>query len=123
MGRLYYTIFNYAKTILQSNSLFGQSIFGMVNGLLPCGFVYMALAGSLAMDSIIGSAFWMILFGIGTSISLLFAGYITSILPVHFQKSIKKSPGLKRASILKMILRPCMSLTQISGQRSQSYKP
>ncbi len=74
MGRLYYTIFNYAKTILQSNSLFGQSIFGMVHGLFPCGFVYMALAGSLAMDSTIGSASWMI----------LFAGYITSILPIHF---------------------------------------
>ena len=99
MGTLYYTIFNYAKPLWQSNSVYGQSIFGMVNGLLPCGFVYMALAGSLAMDSIIGSAFWMILFGIGTSISLLFAGYITSILPVHFQKSIKKAMPLATITI------------------------
>lgn len=99
MGTLYYSIFNYAKPLWQSNSMYGQSILGMVNGLLPCGFVYMALAGSLAMGSIIGSALWMILFGMGTSVSLLLAGYITSILPVHIQKNIKKAMPIATITI------------------------
>lgn len=110
MGTLYYSIFNYAKPLWQSNSVYGQSIFGMVNGLLPCGFVYMALAGSLAMGSIIGSALWMIFFGIGTSVSLLLAGYITSILPVHIQKNIKKAMPIATITIAILFITRGLSL-------------
>lgn len=39
---------------------------GMVNGLLPCGLVYMALVGSLAMQHAWQGALFMIVFGAGT---------------------------------------------------------
>lgn len=39
---------------------------GMLNGLLPCGLVYLALAGSLTMGHVgLGAAF-MVFFGLGT---------------------------------------------------------
>jgi sulfite exporter TauE/SafE len=41
-------------------------ITGILNGLLPCGAVYAALTGSIAMGSIQGGAFFMSLFGLGT---------------------------------------------------------
>lgn len=41
-------------------------ITGLLNGLLPCGAVYAALTGSLAMGSIQGGALFMFLFGLGT---------------------------------------------------------
>jgi sulfite exporter TauE/SafE len=39
---------------------------GLLNGLLPCGMVYMALAGALAMGSPTDSAVFMASFGAGT---------------------------------------------------------
>jgi sulfite exporter TauE/SafE len=39
---------------------------GLLNGLLPCGLVYMALAGALTQSSIVSGALYMTLFGLGT---------------------------------------------------------
>ncbi len=55
---------------------------GMLNGLLPCGPVYIALTGSLVAGSLAGSALFMALFGLGT-IPLMFltvlAGNVISL--------------------------------------------
>lgn len=47
-------------------------ITGLLNGLLPCGPVYAALTGSIAMGSILGGASFMFMFGLGT-VPLMFA--------------------------------------------------
>jgi sulfite exporter TauE/SafE len=39
---------------------------GMLNGLLPCGMVYVALAASLALQSPLQGAVYMFVFGVGT---------------------------------------------------------
>lgn len=39
---------------------------GLLNGFLPCGLVYLALAGSAAAGSLINSVLYMGLFGLGT---------------------------------------------------------
>ena len=39
---------------------------GLLNGLLPCGLVYIALAGSLATGNHWAGALYMLLFGLGT---------------------------------------------------------
>lgn len=44
----------------------GHLIIGMLNGLLPCGFVYMALIGALNTDSAIAAGKFMMSFGFGT---------------------------------------------------------
>lgn len=45
-----------------------QSLFtiGLLNGFLPCGMVYVALFGALAMQSPVLGSFYMMLFGVGT---------------------------------------------------------
>ncbi len=43
---------------------------GAVNGLLPCGLVYMALLGAIAQPSTLHATLFMIVFGIGTSPAL-----------------------------------------------------
>jgi sulfite exporter TauE/SafE len=47
-------------------------LIGLLNGLLPCGLVYMALAGALATADLFLSVVFMIMFGLGT-IPMLFA--------------------------------------------------
>jgi uncharacterized protein len=41
-------------------------VIGLMNGLLPCGLVYLALAGALISDQPMDGAFYMLAFGIGT---------------------------------------------------------
>lgn len=53
---------------------------GMLNGLLPCGLIYVALIGALALGDPIKSVLFMVLFGIGTSPALLGIGLIGSKL-------------------------------------------
>jgi len=43
-----------------------------VNGLLPCGLVYLAMAGAIATGSLTGGVTFMFIFGLGT-IPMLFA--------------------------------------------------
>lgn len=69
-------------------------IFGLLNGLLPCGLVYLALAGALASETISGAMLFMLFFGLGTVPSMvgLLSGFgllkggmrrkVTRILPM-----------------------------------------
>lgn len=56
---------------------------GILNGLLPCGFTYLALAGTLATNTPLAGASYMLLFGAGTLPALLgvnlVAGWITVV--------------------------------------------
>lgn len=51
----------FSKT--SNKSLF---VLGFLNGLLPCGLVYMAIAGALATAGLLSSVMFMVLFGLGT---------------------------------------------------------
>jgi sulfite exporter TauE/SafE len=42
------------------------ALLGMLNGLLPCGLVYVAVAGAVARGTIAGGILYMALFGVGT---------------------------------------------------------
>jgi sulfite exporter TauE/SafE len=63
---LYARYFNYLSksTIVLANE-YAVGL-GFLNGLLPCGMVYVALAGAMASDTIFNGAVFMFLFGIGT---------------------------------------------------------
>jgi sulfite exporter TauE/SafE len=56
---------------LRSHRFAAQFGVGLLNGLLPCGFVYLALAGALAQPSITRSMLFMALFGLGTMPAML----------------------------------------------------
>jgi sulfite exporter TauE/SafE len=54
------------QRFLQIRNPAGFILFGMANGLLPCGMVYLAIAGALTAASASQSSLFMILFGAGT---------------------------------------------------------
>ncbi len=56
----------YLSSFLKKKSIGGLVGIGLVNGLLPCGLVYIALAGSLDQSSARGGMFFMLFFGLGT---------------------------------------------------------
>lgn len=57
--------------LLRSHRRAAQFGVGLLNGLLPCGFVYLALAGALAQPSLTRSVLFMTLFGMGTTPALM----------------------------------------------------
>lgn len=68
---------------------------GMLNGLLPCGMVYAALAGAIAQGAILNGALFMILFGLGTLPFLL----LIPIVGRHLGSS-----GLRRLRMIQPVL-------------------
>lgn len=63
---------------------------GLLNGYLPCGMVYVALFGALAMNSIELSVLYMILFGIGTIPLMSLVTYISNVFSTSFRSKIQK---------------------------------
>lgn len=61
----------------------GRFAFGAVNGLLPCGLVYAALAFPVASGSAIAGAAAMVAFGLGTAPALGFAATGLRRLTAH----------------------------------------
>ena len=60
---------------LRSRTLSGWAVLGMLNGLLPCGLVYLALISSVATGSFLNGAAYMFAFGLGTLPAMMAVGF------------------------------------------------
>jgi hypothetical protein len=69
-----------------------QSLFtiGLLNGFLPCGMVYVALFGAIAMQSASLGVLYMILFGLGTIPLMSMIVYVQSYFTITFRNKIQK---------------------------------
>lgn len=67
-----------------------QSLFfiGLLNGLLPCGLVYIALSGAIATAGTATGIWYMVVFGLGTIPMLLFIGVAGNIISAKFRQRI-----------------------------------
>jgi len=63
---------------------------GILNGLLPCAFVYSGLAAAVLTESPIHSMAYMTLFGIGTFPVMYFMYLAPTILSLDLRNSIRK---------------------------------
>jgi len=61
------------KKLFTDRSYFSLLMIGLLNGLLPCGLVYVAIAGAINSGTVLSGALFMMLFGIGTIPLLLIA--------------------------------------------------
>jgi hypothetical protein len=70
-----------------------QSLFtiGLLNGFLPCGMVYVALFGAIAMQSAGFGILYMILFGLGTVPMMSSVVYLNSFLTISIRNKIQKA--------------------------------
>lgn len=63
---------------------------GLLNGFLPCGMVYVALFGAIAMQSESFGVLYMILFGLGTVPMMSSVVYLNSFLTISIRNKIQK---------------------------------
>ena len=63
---------------------------GLLNGFLPCGMVYVALFGAIAMQNEYYGALYMMLFGLGTVPMMSSVVYLNSFLTISMRNKIQK---------------------------------
>ena len=77
----------------------GHFLVGILNGFLPCGFVYLALATAVSTNSVLQSALFMFFFGLGT-IPLM----LTAMLGINFAKPTFRRQINKVLPVLTILL-------------------
>jgi len=91
---LYRFISNFIKTsfskLTQKKSNYSLFIIGVINGFLPCGFVYVALAGAVSTGSIYSGSAFMALFGFGTFPIMLVASLAGKYISLGLRSKINK---------------------------------
>ncbi|MCX7876044.1 MAG: sulfite exporter TauE/SafE family protein [Melioribacteraceae bacterium] len=96
---------NFAKLISRrtNNSLF---TIGLLNGILPCGFVYIGIAGAVSTGDAVKGLFYMALFGLGTTPIMFLTSIIGRILTFNLRSKINKLiPALTFLIALLFIIR------------------
>lgn len=68
-------------------------LIGLLNGLLPCGLVYAALAKAAGTGSVAGGAAQMMVFGVGTMPALAFTAWISGRLGPIAQRRVARLGG------------------------------
>jgi hypothetical protein len=63
---------------------------GLLNGLLPCGLVYIAIAGAIGTGDIAQGTFYMILFGLGTIPMMLTISLAGNMMGLALRNRINK---------------------------------
>ncbi len=64
---------------------------GLLNGYLPCGMVYVALFGAIAMQSASLGVLYMLLFGLGTVPMMSLVVYVKSFITVSFRNKVQRA--------------------------------
>lgn len=91
---------------LRSGRLGAFMILGMCNGFLPCGMVYLAIAGALTSNEVAHGAVFMGAFGIGTLPVLILLSVFSYRVSLPVRNSIKKLvPGIVVVMAVILILR------------------
>lgn len=72
-------------------SFFAYFLLGLINGLLPCGFVYIALSAAMLTGDIISGSMFMFFFGLGTIPAMLSMSLLGSFANIGLRNKIKKT--------------------------------
>lgn len=66
-------LINRLRKLFTDRSYTSLLMIGILNGLLPCGLVYVAIAGAISSGTVLSGALFMMMFGLGTIPLLLTA--------------------------------------------------
>lgn len=90
----YLLVSNFVKNsfakLTKTGSAQSLFLFGIVNGFLPCGFVYVALAGALTTGDFVSGSLFMALFGLGTTPIMLATSLVGKFITGNIRSKIHK---------------------------------
>jgi uncharacterized protein len=76
---------------LQRRSFRSLLLLGLLNGLLPCGLVYVALAGAVSSGSLLDGLVYMTLFGLGTLPTMLGISLSGKLFPIALRLKLRRA--------------------------------
>jgi uncharacterized protein len=78
-------------SLLRRRTFVGLLSLGLLNGLLPCGLVYVACAGATATGSLLQGALYMAAFGAGTVPMMLAISLSGKLVPFSLRLKLQKA--------------------------------
>ncbi|TGE24833.1 sulfite exporter TauE/SafE family protein [Hymenobacter aquaticus] len=82
---------NTLARLFQQHSWRALYLTGLLNGLLPCGLVYLALAGALSAPGVPGAAAYMACFGLGTLPLMLGLSLTGRLVPLPWRTRMRQA--------------------------------
>ncbi len=76
--------------VIASEIPFKLSLLGMLNGLLPCGMVYIGLTNALVAGSPLKSVYAMAAFGVGTFATMIAVGFAANKISMQLRNKLTK---------------------------------
>jgi sulfite exporter TauE/SafE len=76
---------------LQRRSLRSLGLLGLLNGLLPCGLVYVAMAGAVARGTLTDGILFMAWFGLGTLPTMLGISLTGKLFPLALRLKLRRA--------------------------------
>jgi len=78
------------QQLFRERSYKGLFLIGLGNGLLPCGLVYLAIAGAIGAGSVSVGALFMLFFGLGTIPMMLLISLIGNVITTSVRNKMNK---------------------------------
>jgi hypothetical protein len=78
------------QQLFRTRSYKGLFLIGLLNGLLPCGLVYLAIAGAIGTGSVYFGIAFMVLFGLGTLPMMLLISWIGNLFTIAVRNTMNK---------------------------------
>ncbi len=89
LGNYYNHVVKLLSKLFKSKSALSFLLIGLLNGLLPCGMIYLALSSSMATQNIWYGGLLMFFFGLGTIPALLMVALGGQYMGFSFRKKLQ----------------------------------
>lgn len=110
LQRFYGQVQQWMGHFLMSRNVSGYLMLGMANGLLPCGMVYLAIAGALSTQQVQESVLFMASFGAGTLPAMLLLSLLGLRMDLSVRRQIRKIMPVLVASVAIILILRGMNL-------------
>lgn len=77
--------------LFQQKNYASLFLIGILNGLLPCGLVYLGIIGAIATGDALKGAIFMAVFGLGTAPAMLSLALISNSISLNVRNRIRKA--------------------------------
>ena len=98
------------SSLLRQRSFTALLVLGLLNGLLPCGLVYVACAGATATGGVLSGAGYMAAFGSGTVPMMLAISLSGKLVPMSLRLKLAKAIPISIFLLATLLILRGMSL-------------
>ena len=108
-NQFYQVIQNQIRQQFRKSGLGPYFLIGFFNGFLPCGMVYVAIAGSVVVGNVLEGILFMIFFGLGTLPLMLLVAFSRKLIPRNIKRALRRfSPVVMIGFAIMILLRVIM---------------